>query len=615
MPTTAPRPRTLSERVLGSWTRSLDHRTLRADALAGLLGALLVLPQAFAFATLAGLPPQMGLAAAIVPCAVAALFGSSRHVVSGPTNAISLALVATLAPIAVAGSRSYVDLALAVTVLVGAMQLGIALLRLGGIAHFISPSTLRGFTTGASVLIVVHALTDLLGLATPARHGIVPLLEHLASGLDRAAWTAVLVALASILVTLAVRRWRPAWPSYLIGLVAATLLGVALDRFASGWPGWRAVSTVGPIPSPWPVLHVPQVDPRLLPDLLAIAFAITIVALGQSISIAKAVADRSGQSIDANREFRGQGLANLVGGFVSAYVACGSLNRSMPNYEAGARTPLAAVFAAGLLLVLAVASAPLLAFIPLAGIAGLLILTAWSLIDIGGWRRLWRASRYDVGVAAATAVATVAIRLEIAILLGTLLSLVGYLHRTSRPAMRTMGFDAGDAGAERPFAVLSDTPSPLPECPQLKMLRMEGEVYFGAVPWVDEQLRAVRALPHAPKHLLVMAKSMNFIDVPAAELWRGEMAARRAAGGDLWFHRPREPVLQLWRRLGFSEELGPGHVFPTKRAAIGAIFGHLDRTLCAHCTARVFQECGTLPPPVEPMGLVPQALLEPPLRR
>jgi SulP family sulfate permease len=202
-----------------------------------------------------------------------------------------------------------------------------------------------------------------------------------------------------------------------------------------------------------------------------------------------------------------------------------------------------------------------------------------------------------------------------AILLGTLLSLVGYLHRTSRPAMRTMGFDASDTGDPgRPFAVLADTPAPMPECPQLKMLRMEGEVYFGAVPWVDEQLRALRAAPHAPQHLLVMAKSMNFIDVPAADLWRSEMAARRAAGGDLWFHRPREPVLQLWRRLGFTEELGPGHVFPTKRAAISAIFMRLDRTLCAHCTARVFEECGTLPPPVEPKGLVPQALVGPATR-
>lgn len=590
----------------------MDRRTLRADAVAGLLGALLVLPQAFAFSTLAGLPPQMGLAASILPCAVAALFGSSRHVLSGPTNAISLAMLATLAPIAAVGSSPYIELALAVTLLVGAMQLAIGLLRLGGVAHFISPSTLRGFTTGAAALIVVHALTDLLGLATPARHGIVALLEHVVAQADRAAWTAVVVAAVAVLVPLATRRWLPTWPHLLLGLLLATLVGFLIERYGRGLPGWQSVAMVGPIPSPWPLPHLPQVDPRLLPDLAAIAFAITIVALGQSISIAKAVADRSGQAIDANREFRGQGLANLVGGFVSAYVACGSLNRSMPNYEAGARTPLAAVFSAGLLLVFAVASAPVLADIPLAGIAGLLLLTAWSLVDLPGWRKLWRASRYDFGVAAATCVATVAIRIEMAILLGTLLSLVGYLHRTSRPAMRTMGFDAADAGdPDRKLVVLADTAAPLPECPQLKLLRMEGEVYFGAVPWVDEQLRAIRAEPYAPKHLLVMAKSMNFIDVPAADLWRGEMAARRAAGGDVWFHRPREPVLQLWRRVGFADELGPGHVFPTKRAAIGAIFARLDRTLCAHCTARVFEECATLDPPVEPKGLVPEALVAP----
>ena len=584
---------TFFSRAFGAWVAQVNAHTLRADLIAGVLGALLVLPQGFAFAALAGLPPEYGLYTAIVPCVIAALFGSSWHVVSGPTNANSLALFAMLAPLAVVGSPAYIQLALAVTVLVGVMQWLIGALRFGSIANFISPSALRGFTSGAAVLIALHALTDVFGLAAPAAHGTRALFVHLGEHLGGLRPAALMVAACTVVVVLVGRRVLPRWPGMLMGLVAGTALAYVLNS-ASPWPQWGTVAVVGSLPAIWPRFQLPVVQIGSLPELLSIAFALTIVALGQSISIAKMVAARSGQAIDANREFRGQGLSNIVGGFFSSYVSCGSLNRSLPNLEAGARTPLAAVFASLWLLLLLAFTAPLLALIPLPAIAGLLLVVAWSLLDVPGWRRLWRDGRDDFVIAAVTALATVTIRIEMAILLGTILSLVVYLHRTSRPYMRVMGFD--NTAPERPFVVRADVPAPLPECPQLKMIRMEGEVYFGAVPHVADQLRDMRAAPDAAKHLLVMAKSMNFIDLHAAELWRAEMQTRRAAGGDLYFHRPRPPVLELWQRVGFTQELGSDHIFPTKRIAIATIFQRLDRSVCARCQIRVFEECGTLPP-------------------
>jgi len=594
-------------RAFGPWVRRVDAQTLRADAIAGILGALLVLPQGFAFASLAGLPPEYGLYTAIVPCVIAALFGSSWHVVSGPTNANSLALFATLAPLAAVGSPVYIQLALAVTVLVGLMQWLIGALRLGSIANFISPSALRGFTSGAAALIAVHSLTDLLGLAPPAQHGTGALLVYLAERIQALNLAALMVGACTLAVVLVLRRIAPRWPVMLIALVAGTALAALLNS-VTPWPTWGAVAVVGSIPAILPRFHWPGVALQSLPELLAIAFALTIVALGQSISIAKAVAARSGQAIDANREFRGQGLSNIVGGFFSSYVSCGSLNRSLPNLEAGARTPLAAVFASGWLLLLLAFTSPLLALIPLPAIAALLLVVAWSLFDIPGWRTLLRHSRADFAIAAVTAVATVTIRLEMAILLGTILSLVTYLHRTSRPYVRVMGFDVAvgvPGGFERPFVVRADVPAPLPECPQLKMIRMEGEVYFGAVSHVADHLRDLRAAADAPKHLLVMAKSMNFIDLPAAELWRDELRLRRAEGGDLYFHRPRPPVLELWDRVGFTQELGRDHVFATKRIAIATIFERLDRGICARCHVRVFTECQGLPPPMSPAASGP----------
>jgi SulP family sulfate permease len=549
-------------RLLGSWVRSVNAATLRADVQAGLLGALLVLPQGIAFASLAGLPPQYGLYSALVPTVIAALAGSSWHVVSGPTNANSLALAAMLTPLVAAGTPGYIELALMVTVMVGVIQTAVGALRLGLLANFISPAALLGFTSGAACLIAIHAVRGLRDTG------------------------AVLVGLTALGVAAAV-RWKAAhWPFMLIGLVSAGVLAVLL-------PERWAVHTIGVLPSPWPAFHVPDVDWARVPDLIDKALALSIIALGQSVSIAKAMAARSGQRIDTNREFLGQGLSNVVGGFFSCYLSCGSLNRSLPNLEAGARTPLAGVASAGWLLVLVAVSSPLLARIPHAAIAGLLVLVAWTLLDLPRWRRLARLDRTDLAIAGATLAATLLLRLEMAILIGTGLSLVAYLYQTSRPAMRTMGFDR--TSPDRRFVVRGDTPGALPECPQLKLLRMEGEVYFGAATHVGEHLHALRehdpGQPASQKHLLVMTKSMNFLDLAGVEVWDNELRERRAAGGDLYFHRPRPQVIQIWTRTGFLDRLGRDHVFPDKQQAIAAIYPRLDREVCARCAVRVFREC------------------------
>lgn len=604
------------ERLFGDWVREVSPATVRADAMAGLLGAVLVLPQGIAFATLAGLPPAYGLYTAVIPCIIAALFGSSRHVMSGPTNANSLALFAMLSPLAVAFSPLYIQLALAITVMVGVMQWLIGALRLGVLANFISPAVLFGFTSGAALLIAVHALPDLLGLAAAPEHSAASVLAYVLTQLGAAQPQALGVAAITLAVALLLRRWRRNWPYMLIGLVVATVLAWAWGRWLhpDATPS-ASLRTVGQIPVPWPRFEVPRISWAQAADLVGLAFALTIVALGQAISIAKTVALRSGQRIDANREFRGQGLSNIVGGFFSSYVSCGSMNRSMPNLEAGARTPLASVFSAVLLVALVALSAPLLAQIPMAALAALLVLVAFTLLDAARWRQLFTLSRSDFSVALATMAATVTIRLEIAILLGMILSLMSFLYRTSKPAMRTMGFDS--RGLDRQFVVIDNSPDAgletkkssgpdgpdegprqaLPECPQLKLLRMEGEVYFGATQHVADILHALRTQPQPQKHLLVMGKSMNFIDLAGAELWEAELAARRAMGGDLYFHRPRPEVIRMWRKTGFTSVLGTEHQFPDKFTAIATIFNKLDPDICRRCTARIFWECKTAPGP------------------
>jgi SulP family sulfate permease len=557
-----------ASRWLGPWVQEVNRRSLRADALAGLVGALIVLPQGIAFATLAGLPPAWGLYTSIVPCVVAALGGASRLMVSGPSNATSLALAAMLAPLAAAGSPAYLQLALAATLGLGLVQAGLGALRLGALVNFVSPSVLLGFTTGAAVLIAWHALQDLA-----------------------AGWPEALVAALTVAAALLSRRWFQSGQQLLVALLAGGL-GAALLH-------WAGIETqqVGRIANRLPQMSPPPMDAATLQRLAGIAVALAIVSLGQTMAIAKALAGRHGERFDPNRECLAQGGSNILGSFFSCFVSSGSLNRSIVNEQAGARTPLAAVFSAAVALALLLLGSSLLGWIPLATISGLLLLVAWSLLDRSHWQRVIKLDRSEAAIAGGTFVATLMLSLEVAVIGGVTASLVTYLYRSARPALRSLGFDRppGRPGY-RPFIVIDDKPpDALPECPQLKLLRMEGSVYFGAVAHVAEHLYRLREGPAPQRHLLVMAKSMTTIDLAGADVWEAERIRRLALGGDLYFHRPRPPVVDLWRRSGFLDRLGSDHLFDSKPAALAGIVARLDDGICARCTARVFAECAQRP--------------------
>ncbi len=560
--------RTPAARAFGPWVWMLDRATLRGDAQAGLVGALMVLPQGIAFAALAGLPPAWGLYTSIVPCIVAALAGSSRLLVSGPTNAISLALASMLAPLAAVDNPAYPLLAVAVTLIVGLLQAGVGLLRLGAITNFISPTVMLGFMTGAAVLIAAHALRDLAQ-----------------------SWPEVGIGALTVAVALLARKHLAAGQHLLVALVVSSLVAYVLSYY-----GW-STATVGSLPQALPKLDAPEVDWAQLRKLGGIAFALAIVSLGQTVALGRALANRYGEHFDPNRECVGQGLSNIAGAMFSCMVSSGSINRTAMNEQSGARTPLAAVFSSLMVILLLLLAGPVLAHISVAAIAGLLLVVAWGLLDPGQWRRVLHLDRTEAAIALGTFVATLTFSLEAAVLGGVTASLVTYLYRSARPSLRTMGFDKSfDADERRPFVIIDGAPSgALPECPQLKLLRMEGSVYFGAVAHVAEHLHMLRTQPLAPKRLMVMTKGMTTIDLAGAEMWEAEWVRRRAMGGDLYFHRPRPQVLQVWKRSGFIDRVGEGHIFDSKRVAIGTIVPLLDDDICARCTARVFDECRQRP--------------------
>ena len=389
--------------------------TVRADLLAGLTGAVVVLPQGMAFATLAGLPPQYGLYAAMLPCVVAALFGSSRLMVSGPANAISLTTMALIAPLAAVGSADYIRLVLTLTFLVGAMQLLLGLARAGNVVDKVPHSVVVGFTAGAAVLIVNSQLGPLLGLALPRGSAVLQNAQAVAQRAGEVQWPALLCGLATVATALA---WRPLnryVPAMLVAVVAGTLVALALR---TAMPAWPALATVDALPGALPPLSLPDLSVDTVRSLFGATLVMTLLALTEAAAIAKAVARKFGDTLDGNREFVGQGLANLAGAFFSAMPSSGSFNRSGVNVEAGARTPLAAVSAALFLVLLLLFVSRWVALLPLAVIAGLLLVVAWGLIDRREMLRLWRQEPAERLPLAVTLIGTVTLSLEWAILLG-----------------------------------------------------------------------------------------------------------------------------------------------------------------------------------------------------
>ena len=574
------------------WWPRVNRDSLRADLAAGAIGALVVLPQGIAFATLAGLPPQYGLYAAMVPAIVAALWGSSWHLVSGPTNAISLVVFATMAQIAEPGSSQYVTLVLTLSFIVGLIQLAMGLARLGVLVNFISHTVVVGFTAGAAMLIVASQVRNFSGVPIPAGASFLQTLQAFAAGWERIEPLAVLVGSATLAAGMAARRWLPRLPYMVVAMAAGGALGYALNRWLG--PDHTGIRTLGALPGALPELSAPRLSFDTLRTLTGAAIAVSVLGLVEAVSIARSIALKSGQRIDGSQEFIGQGLSNAVGAFFSAYPSSGSFNRSGANYDAGARTPLAAVFSAGALVLIVFAVAPLAAFIPIASMAAILFLVAWGLFDFPHMATIVRASRAETAVLAATFFATLVMNLEIAVLLGIVLSLVLYLHRTSRPALRSIIPDAGSG--QRKFRERRPGEA---ECPQLRMLRVEGSLYFGAVDHVADYLQQIEERRPAQKHLLVLSKSMNFVDVAGAELLAREAGRRRARGGGLYFHGLRDSALKMLTGPAFAGEFGPDAAFATKGQAIAALFGRLDRSICATCRVRIFTECQSLPPPVE----------------
>jgi sulfate permease, SulP family len=561
------------------WLPTLKRDTVRGDLLAGITGAIIVLPQGVAYALIAGLPPEYGLYAAIVPALIAALFGSSWHLISGPTVAMSIVVFTTISPLAEPGSAEFITLALTLTFFAGVIQFALGLARMGTLVNFVSHSVVIGFTAGAAVIIATSQLKNVFGVHVPSGESFLHTLLDLSKELIHTNIYVLMIAVITLATALLFKKILPRWPGMLFAMIVGSVLAWLLGAEQHG------IALVGSLPAQLPPLSMPEFSISSLRELAPGALAIALLGLVEAVSIARAVATRSRQMVDGNQEFIGQGLSNIVGSFFSCYAASGSFTRTGVNYEAGAKTPLAAVFAALALGVIILLIAPLTAYVPIPSMAGILLLVSYNLIDFHHIKSILKASKSETAILTVTFLSTLFLELEFAIYVGVMLSLVIYLNRTSKPRLVTLAPDPEDVSRR----LINIHKKSLPECPQCKIVRLDGSVFFGAASYITKKLQEIKE-----PHLLIVSTGINFIDVAGAETLAQEAERRREQGGGLYFTSVKATGCEILKRGGYLQQIGENHIFETKTEAIQGVFNRLDKKRCQVCTARIFGECRSI---------------------
>jgi SulP family sulfate permease len=565
-----------------NWTPLVNKTTIRADIMAALTGAVIVLPQGVAFAIIAGLPPQFGLYTAIVTPVIAALFGSSRHLVSGPTTAISLVVFSAISQHAQPGSTEFISLALTLTFMAGVYQLAFGLAQLGRLVNFVSHSVVVGFTAGAAILIVTSQMKSVLGINILRGESFFHTWAFILSEAENANGYVMSIAVGTLTLALLLKYHFPRSPHLLLAMVLGSLLCFSFDGSSNG------VKLVGEIPGHLPPLSIPDFSFVIFRDLASQALAVAVLGLIEAVSIGRSIAAKTHQRINASQEFVGQGLSNIVGSFFSSYAGSGSFTRSGINHTAGAKTPMAAIMAAIFLAIVLLSLAPLTAYLPIPAMGGIILLVAYRLIDIHHIKTILRVSRSESAVLILTFTATLLLELEFAIYAGVLLSLVLYLNRTANPRMYSV-IPCPDSSPRRFIPV---GPTSNRRCPQLEILDINGAVFFGSVNAVARRLGYIYKADPLLNHVLIVADSIGVIDVSGAEMLAEESATLKDRGGALYMSGLRLEDKMFLKRGGYLDIIGKENIFLSKKVAIPAIYQRLDPDRCKTCVRRIFAECG-----------------------
>lgn len=676
------------------WFSGYNLSLFKADAIAGLTVALVLIPQSMAYAQLAGMPAYYGLYAAFLPPMVAALFGSSRQLATGPVAVVSLMTAASLEPLATAGSEAFIAYAILLSLLVGLFQLALGVLRLGLVVNFLSHPVVNGFTNAAAIIIATSQLSKLFGVNVDnAEHHYETIVRVVQSAVHYTHWPTFFIGALALAIMIFLKRMAPRVPNVLVAVIVTTLLSwmlgfehntavdskvvqspkaqeliAAFNAATNGIPPlaeertktskrledakkghdaiarldaehddrviqskieelkdkahlyreeirlllfkaaiqpddsvlyypadqlpagaktdgrtWRirvgnkpikpdklpltgGGEVIGVVPKGLPALGVPKIDLGVILHLFPYAAIISLLGFMEAISIAKAIASKTGQRIDPNQELIGQGLANIVGAIGKSYPASGSFSRSAVNLQAGAATGMSSVFT-GLTVVIALLFfTPLLYHLPQSVLAAIIMMAVMGLINVSGFLHAWKAQWYDGLISILSFLCTLwfAPHLDKGIMLGVVLCLLVFLYKNMRPVVTSLTRD-------RSRALVCALTKGLEECKYLSIIRFEGPLFFANASYLEDKISDLMLCKTTLRHVLIVANGINDIDASGEETLSLLVGRLRSAGIDISFSGINETVMKVLVRTHLFNKIGDDHVYPTMEAALRQI--------------------------------------------
>lgn len=555
------------------WARGYDRTSFAGDATAAVIVTIMLIPQSLAYALLAGLPPQIGLYASILPLVAYGLFGTSRTLAVGPVAVVSLMTASAIGPIAAAGSEAYVAAALALALMSGLILVAMAALRLGVIANFLSHPVIAGFISASGVLIAISQAKHILGVA--AKGDTLPdVLHALALTIGDSNVPTLIIGLAALVFLFWVRKsLKPLLTRLGLGPRVADLLAkagpvVAVIVSASSVSLLQldqlGVKVVGALPTGLPPLTLPVFDLDLWSQLLPAAVLISLVGFVESVSVAQTLAAKRRQRIGLNSELVGLGTANIASALTGGYPVTGGFARSVVNFDAGAQTPFAGMLTAVGILLTTMFFTPLFASLPQAVLGATIIVAVLSLVDLRGFLRTWRYSKADGTAMTATAVVVLAIGVEPGIVTGVALSLLLFLWRTSRPHMAIVG---QVPGTEHFRNILRHK---VAESPQVLSIRVDESLYFANARYLEDRIYDQVAARPGLRHVVLMCPAVNFIDASALESLEAISHRLNSAGVTFHLSEVKGPVMDRLQRSDFFDHF-KGQVFLSQHQALAAL--------------------------------------------
>ena len=555
-----------------SWARTYRSEYLSGDVIAGIIVATMLVPQAMAYAMLAGMPPQTGLYASIVPVVIYAMFGSSNYLAIGPVAIVSLMVASITGELAQPGSDEYLNIAIVLATLSGLAMIVFALLRFGALVNFLSHSVITGLINAASLIIIASQLKYLLGLDIP-RASFFKTLNLIASSLDQTNVTTTIISIVAVSILLFSRKpleklmLAKGFSTTVTSIVTRTgaLVVVLLCSFIV-WVGTlhetAGIEIVGTIPAGLPPFLIPSFDAGIWYDLLPAAILIAFVSYLESISIARSLASKRRQRIKPNRELFALGAANISAAFSAAFPVAGGFGRSGVNFSAGANTPLASIITAILILLTLLILSPLFYYLPKAVLAAIVFMAVLNLIDIASVKKAWHFNKADALSSVFTFIAVLIFGVEKGVLIGITISLAHYLWRTSKPHMAVVG-RVGDTEHFRNIKRHK-----VRTWPHIIAIRIDESLYFANAHALEDKLLELISTNEEVKHVVLICSAINFIDVSALETLEGLLEKLHNAGVLLHLAEVKGPVMDKLKKSDLLDQLGEGNVYLSTHEAM-----------------------------------------------